>query len=184
VPADDLAEEAYIVLREALKRSRKVGVGQISVRGQEHLVALKPCGRGMVLEMLRYADEVQKAHGFFAEIGNEKPQPELLELATTLIDKKAANFEPGKFHDRYQEALKRLIEKKSKAKGKKVLEDVAAPEARGSNVIDLMAALKSSLGSGSAGNEDKPAKRPSAKKPRAAAAEKARAKPAPKRKRA
>jgi DNA end-binding protein Ku len=176
VPADDLAEEAYVVLRDALKSSGKVGVGQISVRGREHLVALKPCGRGMVLEILRYADEVQKAHGFFAEIGEDKPQPELLQLATTLIEQKSGSFEPGKFHDRYEDALKRLIEKKTKAKGKLVLEDVEAPAPRGGNVIDLMAALKNSLGGGGGSasapesTEAKPARKRSAapaKKPAA-----------------
>lgn len=148
VPADDLAEEAYVVLRDALKNARRVGVGQISVRGREHLVALKPCGRGMVLEILRYADEVQKAHGFFAEIGEDKPAKELLDLATALIQQKSGAFEPAKFHDRYEDALKRLIEKKTKAKGKLVLEDPGTPAPRGGNVIDLMAALKHSLGSG------------------------------------
>jgi len=146
VPADDLAEEAYVVLREALKASRKVGVGQISVRGREHLVALKPCGRGMVLEVLRYADEVQRAKGFFSDIGDEKPASELLQLATTLIEQKSAEFAPEQFHDRYEDALKRVIEKKSKAKGKLVLEDAAEPAPRAGNVIDLMAALKNSLG--------------------------------------
>ncbi len=169
VPADDLAEEAYIVLRDALKAARKVGVGQISVRGREHLVALKPCGRGMVLEVLRYADEVQKAHGFFADIGADKPAAELLQLATTLIEQKTADFEPSKFHDRYEDALKRLIEKKSKAKGKLVLEDTAEPAPRGGNVIDLMAALKTSLGSG-ADDDTKPPSKRSARRPAKAAA--------------
>ena len=185
VPADDLAEEAYVVLRDALKSSGKVGVGQISVRGREHLVALKPCGRGMVLEILRYADEVQKAHGFFAEIGEDKPQPELLQLATTLIEQKSGSFEPGKFHDRYEDALKRLIEKKTKAKGKLVLEDVEAPAPRGGNVIDLMAALKSSLGGGggSASAPESTEAKP-ARKRAAAPAKKPAAKTPAKRKRA
>lgn len=147
VPADDLAEEAYIVVRDALRSTKKVGVGQLSLRGREQLVSLKPCGRGMVLETLRYADEVQKAQGYFREIGDAKPDAELLELATTLIEKKTGTFDASKFHDRYVDALHRLIEKKSKAKGRKILEDVAEPTAaRGSNVIDLMAALKKSLG--------------------------------------
>jgi DNA end-binding protein Ku len=185
VPADDLAEEAYVVLRDALKSSGKVGVGQISVRGREHLVALKPCGRGMVLEILRYADEVQKAHGFFAEIGEDKPQPELLQLATTLIEQKSGSFEPGKFHDRYEDALKRLIEKKTKAKGKLVLEDVEAPAPRGGNVIDLMAALKNSLGGGggSASAPESTEAKP-ARKRAAAPAKKPAAKTPAKRKRA
>lgn len=147
VPADDLAEEAYTVLRDALRSTRKVGLGQLSVRGREQLVSIKPCGRGMVMEVLRYADEVQKAQGFFRDIGESKPDEDLLDLATTLIEKKTAKFDPAKFHDRYVDALHRLIEKKKKAKGKQILEDVdddVAP--RGGNVIDLMAALKKSLG--------------------------------------
>ena len=170
VPADDLAEEAYVVMRDALKAVRKVGVGQISVRGREQLVALKPCGRGMVLEVLRYSDEVQKAHGFFASIGPDKPQKQLLELAKSLIDQKTAAFDPAKFHDRYQEALRRLIEKKTKAKGKRVIEDPDLPAPKGGNVIDLMAALRGSLGGEDAPPEPKkrssrsPA-RPAAKTP-------------------
>ncbi len=168
IPADDLAEEAYVVMRDALKQTRKVGIGQLSMRGREQLVSLKPCGRGMVLETLRYADEVQKAQGYFRDIGDTDPDPELLDLATTLIEKKTARFDPAKFHDRYVDALHRLIEKKSKAKGKQILEDVSEPaSARGSNVIDLMAALKKSLG-----DDDAP---PAAKKP----AKKAAAKKAP-----
>ncbi len=171
VPADDLAEEAYVVLREALKRTRKIALGQLSVRGREQLVALKPCGRGIVMEVLRYADEVQKARGFFADIDDAAPHADLLELATTLIDKKTAPFKPEEFHDRYVDALKRLVEKKAKAKGKLVLEDVSEPtSAKGSNVIDLMAALKKSVGGGgaAAANREKatkaPAKKPTARK--------------------
>ena len=162
VPADDLAEEAYVVLREALRAAKKVAVGQLSVRGREQLVALKPCGRGIVLEVLRYADEVQRAQGYFADIGEAEPAPELLELATTLIDKKTAPFKPEEFHDRYVDALKRLVEKKAKAKGKTILEDVSEPAARGGNVIDLMAALKKSVGDGAA-NKAVPAKKAAAK---------------------
>jgi DNA end-binding protein Ku len=172
VPTDDLAEEAFVVLREALRAANKVGIGQISVRGREALVSLKPCGKGLVLETLRYEDEVRQAQGYFREIGNAKPDKELLELATALIEKKTAPFDPAKFHDRYVDALKKLIARKSKAKGKgKILEDVEEPEiARGSNVIDLMAALKKSVGEkGSAGTAAKkaPAKKPAAKKPAA-----------------
>ena len=173
VPADDLAEEAFIVLREALRQSNKVGIGQISVRGRETLVSLKPCGKGIVLETLRYEDEVRKAQSYFREIPDTKPSKDLLDLATTLIEQRAAKFDPGEFHDRYVDALKKLIEKKQKAKGKKILEDVEEPEtARGSNVIDLMAALKKSVG----GKEDGGGTKAAAKKP---AAKKAAAKNAP-----
>ncbi len=184
VPADDLAEEAFIVLREALRQSNKVGIGQISVRGRETLVSLKPCGKGIVLETLRYEDEVRKAQSYFREIPDTKPSKDLLDLATTLIEQRAAKFDPGEFHDRYVDALKKLIEKKQKAKGKKILEDVEEPEtARGSNVIDLMAALKKSVGGKEGGGGTKAAaKKPAAKK---APAKKAPAKKtAPARKRA
>ena len=147
VPADELAEEAYIVLREALRRSKKVGLGQLSVRGQEQLVGLRPCGKGLVLEVLRYADEVNKAANYFRDVGNAKPDADLLDLAETLIDKKSGKFDASDYHNHYVDALKRVIAKKAKAKGKKVLEDVEEPAGidRGSNVIDLMAALKASV---------------------------------------
>ena len=116
VPQDDLAEEAFIVLREALKASGKVGIGQISVRGRETLVSLKPCGKGLVLETMRYEDEVRAAQGYFKAIPATKPDKSLLDLATTLIDQRTDSFDPGKFHDHYIEALHRIIEKKAPAK--------------------------------------------------------------------
>ena len=171
VPADDLAEQAYVVLREALRAAGKIALGQLSVRGREQLVSLKPCGRGIVMETLRYSDEVQKAQGFFRDIPDAKPDADLLDLATTLIDKKTAPFEPEQFHDRYIEALHRLIEKKSKAKGQTILEDVSEPAPRGGNVIDLMAALKKSVGSSTAAPtpsaKKAPAKKAAAAKPAA-----------------
>ena len=112
VPADDLAEEAFIVLRDALKKSKKVGVGQLAMRGQEYVVSLKPCGRGMVLETLRYADEVHKAGGYFRDIGDKKPDEDLLEMAEALIEKKSGEFDAAEFHNRYIEALQGLIEKR------------------------------------------------------------------------
>ena len=159
VPADDLAEEAYVVLREALRKTRKVGVGQLAVRGQELLVSLKPCGRGLILETLRYADEVNKAANYFREVGDAKPDAELLDLATALIDKRTGEFDAGEYHNRYVDALHRLIDKKAKAKGKRVLEDVEEPGAAPakSNVIDLMAALKASVEGGKPAAEKKKA---------------------------
>ncbi|WP_157216444.1 non-homologous end joining protein Ku [Flavisphingomonas formosensis] len=146
VPADDLAEEAFVVLREALRKTRKVGIGQLALRGREYVVSLKPCGRGMVLETLRYADEVNKASGYFRDIGDAKPDEDLLDLATTLIEKKAAKFDASEFHDRYVDALRDLIERKRKSKtGKVSLDTEERAPSRGSNVVDLMAALKKSL---------------------------------------
>lgn len=163
VPADELAEEAYIVLREALQRTKTVGLGQLAMRGREYIVSLKPCGRGMVIETLRYADELNRANGYFRDIADAKPDAELLELAETLIAKKTARFDASVFHDRYVDALQDLVKRKLKAKGRKIAtaeEDTPRPS--GANVIDLMAALKQSL--------EKPGKAKPAPKPATKAA--------------
>src|SRR6476659_8210176 len=182
VPADDLAEEAYVVLRDALKAANKIGVGQLAMRGQEYVVALKPCGRGILLETLRYADEVHKSAGFFRDIGGHKPDPDLLDMASMLIERKAGEFDPKEFHNRYVDALHRLIGEKQKKKGEKIIEDpdADAPPPKGSNVIDLMAALKKSLG------DEKKGKAAAVSKPKKAKKEPAKKEPekAPARKRA
>ncbi|SEL05971.1 DNA end-binding protein Ku [Sphingomonas palmae] len=184
VPADDLAEEAFIVLREALRRTKKVGLGQLAMRGREYIVSLKPCGRGLILETLRYADEVNKAQGYFRDIPDSKPDAELLDLAEALIDRKTAAFDPQEFHNRYVDALKELIERKRKSKkNTKIIEDKDEGGRSASNVVDLMAALKKSMEGKSGGEPAKKApaktaaKKPAAKKPAAK-------KPAPAKKRA
>jgi DNA end-binding protein Ku len=175
VPADDLAEEAFIVLREALKRTKKVGLGQLAMRGREYVVSLKPCGRGMVLETLRYADEVNRAQGYFRDIPDAKPDDDLLELAEALIEKKSSAFDPKEFHDRYVDALKDLIERKRKQKGnRKIIDEKDEGGGRSaSNVVDLMAALKKSMEkSGGTTAAKAPAKKPAAKKTTASTAAK------------
>lgn len=167
VPADDLANEAYIVLREALKRTKMVGLGQLAMRGREYVVSVKPCGKGMVMETMRYADELAKAQSYFSEIPADKPDAELLDLAESLIAKKTGDFDAGAFKDRYIDALKNLVARKLKAKGRKIVADdepdIASTKG---NVIDLMAALKKSLekpgakgGSATKSSSKKPASR-------------------------
>ena len=153
VPADDLAEEAFIVLREALRRTRKVGLGQLAMRGREYVVSIKACGRGLVMETLRYADEVNRASSYFREISDADPDEELLDLATTLIDKKTGKFDATDFHDRYADALRELIDRKKKGKTLNIEDDDKGADPRGSNVVDLMAALKKSIGSGGTGKK-------------------------------
>jgi DNA end-binding protein Ku len=155
VPADDLAEEAYVVLRDALKDAKKVGIGQLAMRGQEYVVALKPCGRGILLETLRYADEVNKAQSYFRDIGDHKPDEDMLDLASMLIEKKTGKFDPSEFHNRYVDALKDLIAEKQKHKGEKIIQEPEGAPPKGSNVVDLMAALKKSLESGGGGGGEK-----------------------------
>ncbi|MFP9138914.1 Ku protein [Devosia sp. XGJD_8] len=172
VPADDLAEDAFVVIRDALRKSNKVGLGQLALRGKEYLVAIKPSGKGILLETLHYEEELRKADPYFTEIPTKTADADLLEVATALIDKKTAKFDAGVFKDHYQAALRELIGRKLKSKGKTVSTRDEPAESRpsGSNVVDLMAALKSSLEGGKAESAKAPAKKPAAKKPAAKAA--------------
>jgi len=164
VPADELAEEAFIVLREALRRTGKVGLGQLAMRGREYVVSIKACGRGLVMETLRYADEVNKAASYFRDIADSEPDDDLLDLATTLIDKKTGKFDASDFHDRYVEALRELIERKKKGKTLNLDDEKDDKAPTGSNVVDLMAALKKSIGDGGAKTKSSGAKKAPAKK--------------------
>ena len=180
-PKDQLAEEAFVVLREALRKAKKIALGQLSVRGSEKLVAIKPCGKGLLMETLRYADEVRAGRAFFSEIDDMTPDDELLDLATTLIDKRTAPFDASEFENRYVDALRALIDRKAKSKtGKAIIEDTDEPSRRGSNVVDLMAALKKSVGTTGAAPAKKPASKMTAPAKKAAPAKKGTA-PKPKR---
>ena len=144
-PDGDLAEEAYRVVRDALTKTGKVGLGQLTMRGREHLCALRPCDRGLELATLRYADEVRKPAPYFAEVKDEEAEADLLELAEQLIERKAKPFDAAAFHDSYAEALEELV--RNKAAGKEAhLSVVDQRQPKGAEVIDLMAALKESLG--------------------------------------
>ncbi len=170
VPSDDLAEEAFIVLREALKHTRKIGIGQLALRGREYIVSLKPCGAGLVLETLRYDEELHKASSYFHGIGKTKPDSDLLGLATDLIEKKSGSFDAGEYKNRYVDALKLLIDKKLKNKGAKIEAEDEPERPAGGNVVDLMAALKNSLGDGGEATQGK-AKAPKSSKPARAKAD-------------
>jgi DNA end-binding protein Ku len=136
------AEEAYVVLRDALKKTKKVGLGQLVIRGKSSIVALKACGKGLLLETLRYADEVKKADSFFSEIPKVDTNKELIELAEELIERKAEKFDPAKFKDAYVVAVKELIDAKLEKRPPK---DIEEPQ-QSAQVIDLMQALKRSVG--------------------------------------
>jgi DNA end-binding protein Ku len=169
-PADELAEDAFRVVRDALRKAKKIGLGQLALRGKEYLVAVRPCGKGILLETLHYADEIKKSDSFFSEIPAKSTDPDLLDVATALIDKKTSKFDPTTFKDHYNAALRELIARKLKSKGKKVATEVEEPSRspRGDNVVDLMAALKKSLEGGGGKTATKaPAKskpKPAAKK--------------------
>lgn len=148
-PDEDLAEEAYVVLRKALKDTGKIGLGQLVVRGKSHIVAVKPCGRGLLMETLRYPEEIRKSDAFFSDIPDIEPDEELVDLAEELIGRKAGPFRPEAFEDAYKTAVKELIEAKLEDRPP---EEIEAPEG-GAAVIDLMEALKRSVGKSQKGQK-------------------------------
>jgi DNA end-binding protein Ku len=176
VPQDEVAEDAYRVVRDALQESQKIGIGQLAMRGKEYLAALKPCGKGLLLETLHYAEEVRKGGSFFSDISAKKAEPDLLSVARELIERKAAPFDAAAFKNHYTQALRALIERRLKGKAEKVETEEERPS--GDNVIDLMSALKQSLEGGTAAKPATARSRPGAKTRGAAKPSAARRKPA------
>jgi DNA end-binding protein Ku len=144
LPQDEGDPEAYVVLREALRKTKMVGLGQIVIRGKGSIVAIKACGDGIMMETLRYSDEVKKAGTAFKEVPDAKPEADLIELAEQLIEKKTKKFDPAAFKDSYEDALRELID--AKAHNRK-LKQIEEPE-KGAKVIDLMDALRRSVKGG------------------------------------
>ena len=145
VPADELAEDAFRVVRDALRATEKIGLGQLALRGREYLAALKPCGTGLLLETLYYEDEIRKTDPFFASISDEASDGDLLAVAKQLIESKTVPFDAAVFKDHYTEALKALIERKARGRKQRTVEVDDSKNGGNGNVVDLMAALKESL---------------------------------------
>jgi DNA end-binding protein Ku len=142
VPDGKLAEEAYRVVRDALKEARKVAIGQVVLNNKERIVAMRPCGRGLLLETLRYDDEIREAERYFEDVSARPVGGEQLELAEQLINSKTAKFDPAKFKDHYQAALRELVA--AKLHGRLASKEKEKP-AGGAKIINLMDALKRSL---------------------------------------
>jgi DNA end-binding protein Ku len=186
LPDGKLADEPYRVVRDALRNTKTIGLGQITMRGRSYIAAVKPYEDGLVVETLHYAEEVRAAKNFFDEIPQGKLDADLVDLAEELINRKKAKFDPAKFEDEYAIALERLVKKKIERHGELVLEDQEEPSPDyGDNVVSLVDALKKSLSAKSGGkraaNDDDeeapaPKKRAAAEKTRAAPRAKAPAK--------
>lgn len=160
VPEGDVSTEGFVVIRNALESSKKIGLGQLAMRGREHLVAVKPNGRGLLLETLRYQDELRDSAEFFDDIPDLKLDSEMVSLANELIHRKTKPFDASIFKDSYELALRDLVERKRK--GKSIVSTGADEERRPSGqIIDLMEALKKSVGN--QGAAKKPAERKRAK---------------------
>ena len=164
LPADDQAAEGYAIIREALRESGKVAVGQVTMAGREHLVVVGPVGKGLVLNIIRYGSELRPAATYFDDLPEHKLEPDMMDMAVQLITRKTALFDPAAFKDTYGVALRELVEEK--AKGHKILSPPTAEPA--SNVINLKDALKRSVqeerGEPPKGGKAKP-KAPAGRKP-------------------
>jgi DNA end-binding protein Ku len=159
-----MAAEPFIVIREAMERAGQIALGRVVMSSRERRVALEPRDKGIVATMLRTNDEVRTAKDYFADIPEARPDPEMIAIAEKIISQKEADFDPTEFTDRYETALRELIE--SKQKGHKISR---LEEPKDTNVINLMDALKASLkGDGAkAAKKDKPGKPAPAPKKRA-----------------
>ena len=142
-PNDEVAYEAFAVIREAMKKKNMVGLGRVVTHRRERLLMLQPRGKGILATALRYKNEVRKEKVYFDEIPDVKVPRDMLELAEHILGQKHGEFDPDKFEDRYEEALTALI--KAKRAGK---EPPTVETPKPSNVINLMDALRRSVKGG------------------------------------
>ncbi|WP_131116341.1 Ku protein [Lichenihabitans psoromatis] len=139
-PDGKMAQEAFGVIREAMRRSGQIALGRVVLSTRERIMALEPRDQGILAYSLRTADEVRSAKDLFGAISDDEPDASMIAIAEKIIEQKEGPFDPSQFKDRYEEALKALIA--DKQKGHK---SVAATPPSETNVIDLMAALKASI---------------------------------------
>jgi len=140
LPNDKSGVEAYTVIREALAQTGRIALGRVVMHTRERLVALEPRDRGLIVYTLRMGDEVVQPKEAFEDIPHARPSHQMVEIARKIIEQQEGSFEPEKFEDRYENALRDLIRRKEK--GEKL---VTAEPVEEDNVIDLMEALKKSL---------------------------------------
>jgi DNA end-binding protein Ku len=155
VPDGEVGQQAFAVIREAIRQEGMVAIGKVVFTSREHIIALEARGNGMLGVTLRYPYEVRKKGEYFEDIPDEKITKDMLDLAKHIVDTKKAHFEPGRFEDHYEEALKDLLKKKQS--GPKI---EAPREREPSKVVNLMDALRRSVETERAGGERrKPAPR-------------------------
>jgi Ku protein len=140
-PDGKAAIDAFAVIRDAMKDQDRVALAKIVLTNREHIMAIEPLGKGLLGTTLRYPYELRDEDQFFDDIKSPKITKDMVELAGHILHTKAAHFDPSKFKDEYEDALKALV--KRKAAGKKI--ELPEREERPSNVISLMDALKRSL---------------------------------------
>jgi DNA end-binding protein Ku len=143
VPDGEVGQQAFAVIREAIKQEGMVAIARVVFTSREHIIALEARGKGLMGVTLRYPYEVRKEADFFDDIPAEKVPKDMLELATHIVDTKKGHFDPDKFKDRYEDALKELLQKKQHG------DKIEAPRERApAKVISLMDALRRSVEAG------------------------------------
>jgi DNA end-binding protein Ku len=161
MPDGDMADEGYVLLQRALKETKKIGVGQFILRGHGNIVAVKPFEKGLLLEVLRHANEIRPAEKLFDEIPGVKVDREALDLAKELITRKSGKFEPQQFKDEYTEAVWELIHAKLENRAPEIVTE----EPGGAKVINIMDALKKSVQQGKGSSAKSGGKKTSSRSP-------------------
>src|ERR1700730_2756000 len=154
-PDGKVGHDAFAVIRETIRERDKVAIGRVVLTNREHIMALEPLDKGLMGTLLRYPYEVRSADEYFDEIQDVKVTKDMLDLAKHIVNQKAGRFEPDKFEDHYETALVDLINQKRAGK-------LVTPKERprGENVVDLMDALRKSIGGTEPAKDSKPAKKP------------------------
>jgi DNA end-binding protein Ku len=156
-PNERVAEEAFAVIREAMRDKNVVGIGRVVISRRERIMMLEPLGKGILATVLRYAYEVRGEEAYFEEIPDHKIPAELGDMAQLIIDKKIGHFVPSEFTDRYEDAVVALIRTKQAGLPAKPAEEAARP----SNVVSILDALRKSIAAEGAATP-KPSKAPTA----------------------
>lgn len=166
-PDGKVGHDAFAVIRETIREMDKVAIGRVVLTNREHIIALEPMDKGLVGMLLRYPYEVRSEQEYFDEIQDVKVTKDMLDLARHIVNQKAGRFDPDKFEDHYETALVDLINQK---RAGKTIRPKERP--KGENVVDLMEALRKSVGSAAVGAkvQTKAAPKKTAKTPRRAAA--------------
>jgi DNA end-binding protein Ku len=142
-PDGEAGQDVFVVLREAFRKSRAAALSRVVIAQRERAVAIMPSDKGLVCHTLHEPSDLWDAGPLFADIGDMKPEPDMVALATQLIDRQNGKFQPEDTQDRYEAKLRDVID--AKLKGEGITPEEPSEPDRG-NVIDLMAALKASLG--------------------------------------
>ena len=140
VPDEKVGYDAFAVIREAMREEGLVGIARVVLYRRERLLMLAPRGKGIVGTLLRYKNEVRNEHDYFDDIPDVKVSKDMLELAKHILESKRTSFDPSKFEDRYESALKKLIAAKQTGKT-----PPTSPRPQPSNVVSLMDALRRSV---------------------------------------